>query len=53
MGLRILAHPGAQNKLTGQSICGVVYAAFLRTKEDTVPKITPFLWFDNNAYEAA
>jgi hypothetical protein len=23
------------------------------TKERTVPKITPFLWFDNNAYEAA
>jgi predicted 3-demethylubiquinone-9 3-methyltransferase (glyoxalase superfamily) len=23
------------------------------TKERTVPKITPFLWFDHNAYEAA
>lgn len=31
----------------------VIYFCFIVTKEHTVPKITPFLWFDNNAYEAA
>ena len=48
-----MAYPSAQNKLTGQSICGVICLAFIVTKERTVPKITPFLWFNNNACEAA